>query len=105
MRRLAAILAVGGLGLALACSVGPARQPPGAELASRLGCFACHALNGRGGKLAAPLDGLGRRLSRPDLEVMLTFPRRLHPGAKMPSYAYLPPPEREALADYLQSLK
>ena len=51
------------LGLALACllacpgSRAQAQGPQGAELAGRLGCLACHALNGSGGKLAAPLEG------------------------------------------------
>lgn len=105
MRLPAAIPAVLGVALALACNAVPAREPTGAELAGRLGCCACHALHGRGGKLAPPLDGIGSRLSRQDLQVMLTYPRRLHPGARMPSYAYLPPAAREALADFLQTRK
>ena len=40
-----------------------AQGPPGAELAGRLGCFACHSLKGQEGKLAAPLDGVGARLT------------------------------------------
>jgi mono/diheme cytochrome c family protein len=94
------------LGLTLAGSSGaPAQSATGAELAGRLGCFACHALHGRGGRLAAALDGAGRRLSRPELEVILTYPRRLYPEARMPSYEYLPPAERQALADFLETLK
>ena len=99
------MLAVLGLALASSCHGGPAREPTGADLTRRLGCFACHALEDRGGKIAAPLDGSGSRFSRQDLHVLLTYPRRWHPGAKMPSYAYLPAAEREALADFLQTLK
>lgn len=81
----------------------PERQIP--DLASRLGCFACHALQGQGGNLAPPLDGVGARLSPQKLQIALTHPRQLHPGAKMPSYAYLPPQEQEVLVKYMESLK
>ena len=37
--------------------------------------------------------------------MVLTQPRQLHPGAKMPSYAYLPGAERQALVDFLENLK
>jgi mono/diheme cytochrome c family protein len=95
------------LGVVLACSGGsaPAQDAPGAELARSLGCFACHALHGRGGERAAALDGIGTRLTPGQLRRMIAFPRRLHPGARMPSYAYLPPEEQEALAHYLETLK
>ena len=57
------------------------------------------------GHPAASLEGVGSRLSREQLQVALTQPRRLHPGAKMPSYAYLPDGERQALLDFLTNLK
>jgi cbb3-type cytochrome oxidase cytochrome c subunit len=75
----------------------------GEELAGRLGCFACH---GQGpGHLAPSLDGVGSRLTREQLQVVLVQPRRLYPGAQMPSYAYLPEGERQALLDFLERLK
>ncbi len=74
----------------------------GADLAGRLGCFACH---GKGPGHSAPsLDGVGSRLTREQLQVVLVQPRRLYPGAKMPSYAYLPQGERQALLDFLERL-
>jgi mono/diheme cytochrome c family protein len=98
-----------GLALAvlLACPVGRAQAqgPQGAELARRLGCLACHALAGQGGQLAAALDGIGTRLTPRDLEVSIAYPRQRHPGAKMPSYAYLPLAEQAALVKFLESLK
>ncbi len=98
-----------GLALAflLACpgSRAQTQAPQGAELAGRLGCLACHALQGHGGKLALPLDGVGARITPRELGVAITYPRRRHPGAKMPSYAYLPLPEQAALVKYLESLK
>ncbi len=84
---------------------GQTQEPPRLDLANRLGCFACHSLHGQGGNLAAPLDGAGTRLSPQQLQIALAYPRQLHPLAKMPSYAYLPPAEQEALVHYLESLK
>jgi mono/diheme cytochrome c family protein len=82
-----------------------AREPQGAELAGRLGCLACHALNGAEGKLAAPLAGVGSRLTAAELAQAIAYPRQRHPGAKMPSYAYLPSREQAALVEFLQTLK
>jgi mono/diheme cytochrome c family protein len=75
------------------------------DLAKRLGCFACHVLRGEGGTLAVALDGVGNRLSPQNLLTALRYPRQLHAGAKMPSYAYLPAAEQEALVKYMESLK
>ncbi len=75
----------------------------GPELARRLGCFACHSKGP--GSLSPSLEGVGSRLSREELQVVLRQPRRLYPGAKMPSYAYLPEGERQALLDFLERLK
>ena len=94
-----------GLGLLLAGAASSAQEPSAPELSGRLGCFACHSLQGRGGKLAIPLDGAGDRFTPVQLETLLTRPRQIHPGAKMPSYAYLPREERQALVDFLQGLK
>jgi len=93
------------LGLLAACTLAPAQEPSAPDLARRLGCFACHSLGGRGGKTAASLDRVATRLAPAQLQIVLNHPRKLHPGAKMPSYAYLPAEERQALADFLQSLK
>jgi hypothetical protein len=98
-----------GLALAflLACpgSRAQAQGPQGVDLAGRLGCLACHSLKGQGGKPAAPLDGVGVRLTTPELGIAIAYPRQRHPRAKMPSYAYLPPMEQAALVEFLQTLK
>ena len=86
-------------------SWGQTKEPRIPNLANRLGCFACHALQGKGGNLGVALDGIGARLSPQKLQIALTYPRQLHPGAKMPSYAYLPLQEQEALVHYLESLR
>ena len=99
------------MGLALAVllvcpgSRAQAQGSQGAELAGRLGCLACHALSGPGGKLAASLDGVGARLTAAELAQAIAYPRQRHPRAKMPSYAYLPPAEQVALVEFLQTLK
>lgn len=84
---------------------GQAQAPTIPDLAARLGCFACHAVQGEGGNLALPLDGVGSRLSPPQLQIALTYPRQLHPGAKMPSYAYLPLQEQNILVKFMEGLK
>jgi cytochrome c2 len=98
---------VAGVGLILAgwLSASPvlAQEAAGASLARHLGCFACH--DDSRGSLAPSLNGVGSRLSRDKLRVVLNQPRKLYPGAKMPSYAYLPAGERRALLDFLVSLK
>jgi hypothetical protein len=95
------------LALLLACplSGAQAQEPQGAELAGRLGCLACHPLAGPGGRGATALDGIGVRLTPGELGLSLAYPRQRHPGAKMPSYAYLPPLEQAALVKFLESLK
>ena len=104
------VAVLGGLGLGLVVWLGTAplsalsaQGAPAPDLARRLGCFACHAAGP--GHAAASLDGVGSRLSREQLQVALTQPRKLHAGARMPSYAYLPVAERQALLDLLISLK
>jgi mono/diheme cytochrome c family protein len=103
------IFAAVGLALALllAClgSRAQAQEPQGEELAGRLGCLACHALTRQGGKVAAPLDGVGARLTPRELGVAIAYPHQRHPRAKMPSYAYLPPLEQAALVKFLESLQ
>jgi len=100
---LAALVAGVGLSLAWSLSAASAQELSAADLARRLGCFACHGA-GRGYP-ARSLEGVGHRLPRAQLQVVLTQPRKLYPGAKMPSYAYLPDEERQALADFLSNLK
>jgi hypothetical protein len=99
------------MGLALACLLAcagnrvQAQGPQGLDLAGRLGCLACHSLKGQGGKLAAPLDGVGGRLTTRELGIALAYPRQRHPRAKMPSYAYLPLMEQEVVVKFLETLK
>jgi cbb3-type cytochrome oxidase cytochrome c subunit len=92
------------LAFLLACSWSwaLAQESRGADLAERLGCFACHSRQER--SRAAPLGGVGGRLTPRELRLAITLPRQLHPRAQMPSYAYLPPAEQEALVNFLKTL-
>ena len=96
-----------GLGLILifALAASPVPQVSVPDLTQRLGCWACHSLQGQGGKEASPLDRIGARLTPEALQTALIRPRRGHPGAKMPSYAQLRPWEMQALVNYLANLK
>jgi cbb3-type cytochrome oxidase cytochrome c subunit len=94
-----------GLTLLVALAAAPAPRVSAPELAQRLGCWACHSLQDRGGRQGPPLDQIGARLSPDDLHVVLTHPRSRHPQAKMPSYAHLRPWEMQALVDYLGRLR
>ena len=100
-----AILAAGlGLSLTWGLSAAPAQE----SWAPRTwpGAWAALPATVRAGATAAQsLEGVGARLPRDQLQVVLTQPRQLYPGAKMPSYAYLPAEERQALLDFLSNLK
>jgi hypothetical protein len=100
---LATLIAGLGLSLAWGLSAASAQDLGAADLARRLGCFACHG-EGRGYRAPA-LPGVGARLPRKQLQIVLTQPRQLYPGAKMPSYAYLPAAERQVLLDFLTGLR
>ena len=93
------------LTLAFSLAAAPAPEVSAPELTQRLGCWACHSRQGEGGKRAASLDQIGARLAPGDLQGVLARPRSRHPGAKMPSYAYLRPQEMQALVDYLAARK
>jgi cytochrome c2 len=89
----------------LACGSPSQPEFSGPELVRRLECLACHGLGGSVAAGGSYLDGIGSRLSRPELKESLTHPRRRQPGIKMPSYAYMRPEELETLVGYLESLK
>ncbi len=98
-------LALAGLGLALMFAPVLAAKSPGADLAQRLGCFACHSRPDQGSGEAVSLANVGTRFSADQLKALLAHPRRYHPQARMPNYAHLRPHELQALIDYLLTLK
>jgi mono/diheme cytochrome c family protein len=77
----------------------------GAEIFKAQGCRGCHQLQGIGGTIGPPLDGLGKRLDQKSLRQQLVTPKASQPASIMPAYGHLPPAELQALIDYLQGLK
>lgn len=74
------------------------------------GCARCHAIAGRGNP-RHPLDGVGLLLTREEMLLWITAPeemREMLPEqafAAKQAYRDLPPPQLDALADYLMSLR
>jgi len=78
---------------------------PGQELYSRLACYGCHTLQGKGGKVGPALDRIGSTLSGEELATQLSTPRCRRNDSRMPSFAFVRPFELQGLVDYLQALK
>ncbi len=78
----------------------------GAALVQSLGCLACHAIDGQGGKVGPDLSGEGLR-GRPAewLAAQVRNPKSHNPKSVMPSYDTLTPAQEQALVQYLLSLK
>ena len=81
----------------------------GEAIYRREGCGSCHQVFGNGATYGPSLDGEGSRRDAPWLHAYLLDPR---PGVgikpyrvKMPSYASLSLPERDALVAYLLALQ
>jgi mono/diheme cytochrome c family protein len=96
--------------LFLACQQGPGTEGggsiaavPGEQLYQRLACHGCHSRRGQGGTLGPALDCLGQRLARDDVERQLLAPRPRPGRARMPSFAFITDPERQALLAFLLS--
>lgn len=56
----------------------------------RLSCLGCHALEGEGGRLGPPLDGVAERLAPAFVRSMIHRPRETVPGARMPAPLFAP---------------
>ncbi len=86
-----------------AAAAGAAGEGP--ALYARLGCSACHSINGSGGKIGPDLAGERTKNRSPDwLKEQIRAPRAHDPAASMPAFDKLTPPEADALAAYLLSL-
>jgi ubiquinol-cytochrome c reductase cytochrome b subunit len=88
-----------GMFVLLGLSTLEAREPAGADLAQRLGCLGCHALDGKGGRRGPAWDGVGKRLTPDAIEKQIVAPQ-----GNMPNYAHLKPGELKALVGYLAGL-
>ncbi|HYM10211.1 MAG TPA: cytochrome b N-terminal domain-containing protein [Bryobacterales bacterium] len=72
----------------------------GALLYQKSQCGSCHAVNGVGGKLGPPLNGLKRRRTAEWVEQHFRDPQALSPGSIMPAYKFSPS-EMRNIVSYL----
>jgi mono/diheme cytochrome c family protein len=82
----------------------------GKKLYDELKCGTCHMVEGKGGKMASALDGVGSKLTAADLKLWLTDPAAMHAKAATKPKVMMKKTERpdadlDALVAYLQSLK
>jgi len=77
---------------------------PGEKLFNRK-CTMCHVVRGRGGAIGPDLSKVASRMSEAQLQAKVTYPKKLHPGTSMPSFATLEASEMQALIAYLKTLK
>jgi len=96
------------LALALLTTLAVAAEPSEAEarhLFNALGCKACHRFDGQGGSLAPPLDQIGSRMTRAQIQAHLVAHREPRGNGFMPSYSTTSTEELELLSDFLYSHK
>jgi nitric oxide reductase subunit C len=85
---------------------GVARQEPeGHKIFLAQHCNTCHSIHGSGGTLAPDLTHIGSRQTKAWILDQLNNPRSHKAESIMPSFAPLPEPEKEELAEYLEGLK
>jgi ubiquinol-cytochrome c reductase cytochrome b subunit len=75
----------------------------GAQIYLVNGCAGCHRVNGVGGSIGPPLNGLAKRRSKQWVERHFLDPKALVPGSLMPSF-HFSPRDRDILVAYLLSL-
>lgn len=81
----------------------PANAIQGAETYVVSGCGSCHKVNGMGGGIGPPLNGLANRRSKQWVEAHFLAPQKLSPGSIMPPYRFSSTDEK-AIIVYLFSL-
>ncbi len=86
-----------------ALSAAPSEAVAGAQLFVTNGCSACHPVNGAGGSVGPPLNGLSKRRTRQWVVQHLRDPKSQAPGTMMPPFN-LNPQDRDRLIAYLFSL-
>ena len=80
--------------------VGPAQ---GRTLVQQRGCIGCHVVEGQGGTMGPPLDGVSDRRSEAFVIRQLRNPQANNPASLMPNLG-LDPAEIETIWVYLQTL-
>lgn len=68
-------------------------------------CAACHAVNGVGGRSGPDLSKVGTKRDGLYLQTQLQDPKAYVPDGKMPSFKDLPKGDKDALVEYLLTLK
>jgi ubiquinol-cytochrome c reductase cytochrome b subunit len=74
-----------------------------ATLYNKLGCGACHRVNGEGGKSGPVLNGLLLRRDRAWIEGHFVEPQKFSPGTSMPAYRF-EPAQMDAMVRWLLAL-
>jgi len=69
----------------------------------RLACLGCHTLNGEGGRIGPPLDGIADRLDPAFVRTMVSDPQRTVPEGGMPRQ-HLETRDADRVASYLVQL-
>lgn len=66
----------------------PAFTVKGAVIFQKNGCVACHSINGVGGKIGPPLNGLANRHTEAWVIEHFQNPQKMTPGTPMPAYRF-----------------
>jgi ubiquinol-cytochrome c reductase cytochrome b subunit len=82
----------------------PAGPVMGAILYQANQCGGCHVLNGDGGKLGPPLNGLRARHDRAWVLGHFSDPEKYTPGSNMPAFDNLSDPDLATLTDYVLAI-
>ena|SRR5664280_2183613 len=79
----------------------------GRQLVEQKKCSICHSIDGKGGKIGKPLNGIAEGKTDDFLSQALLDPKKaIAPDTKMPSYRdKLKDEEVKAVVEYLKSLK
>ncbi|HXE15572.1 MAG TPA: cytochrome b N-terminal domain-containing protein [Bryobacteraceae bacterium] len=81
----------------------PSNASEAAETFVTSGCGGCHKVNGTGGDMGPPLNGISSRRSKEWIARHFDDPQKLSPGSIMPPYRFAPS-DQNALISYLFSL-
>ena len=83
----------------------PPAPAPGAAVYARLGCAACHAIQGKGGAAGPDLSRAGAKRDAEWLKRFIRNPKEVNAASVMPGYANVPAEDLEAMARYLAELR
>jgi len=77
----------------------------GRGLFQSLNCAGCHTINGVGGMVGPDLTNAGSKFKPERIMAQLNNPKQFNPASLMPSFQNLPEDQKNALVQYLESLK